>query len=362
MPDFTLQTRAELPSTPLPIVSIGMGGIVHDAHYPAYQIAGLPVIGGYDRDHERAEVLARKFRVPVVFDTLQEAVRESPTNAVFDVAVPGKNILEVLDEIPDGRAVLIQKPMGDTFDEARAILALCRKKQLTAAINFQMRFMPHIIAARSMLQQGLIGDLWDIEVRMQIYTPWETWPFLLSLPRLEILYHSIHYIDLVRSFCGTPQSVYAKTLQHPVTPELSATRTTMIFDYGDNPRANIMTNHGHIYGDDLEQAYVKLEGSKGAIYVQSGLNMNYPKGKADIFRYVLLDGTTPRHELHWQSLEVEGSWFPHAFIGTMSSLQRFVLGESDVLPTSVEDAFQTMGVVEAAYESSAAGGTPIPLA
>ena len=44
-------------------------------------------------------------------------------------------------------------------------------------------------------------------------------------------------------------------------------------------------------------------------------------------------------------------------MGTMASLQCYVEGSSNLLPTSIEDAYHTMAVVEAAYESSAAGGT-----
>jgi predicted dehydrogenase len=45
---MAVKQAADLPTNPLPIVSIGMGGIVHDAHYPAYQIAGFDVVGGFD--------------------------------------------------------------------------------------------------------------------------------------------------------------------------------------------------------------------------------------------------------------------------------------------------------------------------
>ena len=53
--------------------------------------------------------------------------------------------------------------------------------------------------------------------------------------------------------------------------------------------------------------------------------------------------------------------YPHAFIGSMASLMRFVEGSSDELPTRVEDALQTMAVVEAAYRDSEAGGTEVSL-
>jgi hypothetical protein len=58
----------------------------------------------------------------------------------------------------------------------------------------------------------------------------------------------------------------------------------------------------------------------------------------------------------WKTKKIEGSWFPEAFIGSMSNLMRFKEGSSDILTTSVEDVIKTMAVVENAYSSSDAGG------
>jgi hypothetical protein len=43
----------------------------------------------------------------------------------------------------------------------------------------------------------------------------------------------------------------------------------------------------------------------------------------------------------------------------MSNLQRFYAGEDDRLVTSIEDAWHTMALAEAAFESAAAPATPI---
>ncbi len=353
-----IRQSAILPADPLPIISIGLGGIVHDAHYPAYKIAGFDVVGGFDISSERAALMQDKFGIPRLYDSLAQAVTEAPENAVFDIAVPGSAIADILRSIPKGRAVLIQKPMGDDLIDARQILRICRERELAAAVNFQLRFAPFIIAARDLIERGAIGELYDVEFRVQVNTPWHLWGFLFPLPRVEILYHSIHYVDLIRSFCGTPQSVYAKTLSHPTAPDLrGGTRSMIIMDYGDNPRVNVMTNHSHAYGAEKQQSYVKFEGGKGAIQIRAGLNMNYPDGVPDRFEYILLeDGQEP----NWRTLDIQGSWFPEAFIGTMASLMRYVNGETPSLPTSVEDAIHTMATVEAAYDSSQQGGTPLP--
>ncbi|MNJ02469.1 hypothetical protein D3C73_1624350 [compost metagenome] len=59
------------------------------------------------------------------------------------------------------------------------------------------------------------------------------------------------------------------------------------------------------------------------------------------------------------SVPLEGAWFPDAFANRMANLQRFVSGEDPELIGSVEDAWQTMALVEAAYQSSAAPSTAI---
>ena len=355
MTSIELQQRAILPQNPPPIVSIGLGGIVHDAHYPAYEMAGFQVAGGYDIDAERAAMMQEKFGIPRLYESLADAIDKAPENAIFDIAVPGYAIADILRQLPRGRATLIQKPMGEDLAQARDILAICRERDLTAAINFQLRYAPFIIAARDMISRGLLGELTDMEIRVQVNTPWHLWGFLAALPRVEILYHSIHYMDLARSFCGTPESVYAKTMNHPAAANIKGgVRTMVIMDYGENPRVNVMTNHSHIFGADKQESQIKFEGTKGAIQIRAGLNMNYPDGVPDRFEYCLLDEAG---EGAWQSAEIDGTWFPHAFIGTMASLMRYVNGETDELPTAVADAFETMAAVEAAYESSASGGT-----
>lgn len=347
--------KPKLPENPLPIVIIGAGGIVTDAHLPAYQKAGFEVVGITNRTRARAEKVAAEWGIPNVYDTVAEAVATAPKNAVYDITIMPEKFVETLEQLPDGCGVLIQKPMGDYFWQSRAILDVCRRKRLAAAINCQLRFAPYVSAARYLVEQGYIGELYDMEVRVTIKTPWEIFPHVIIHPRLEIQYHSIHYIDLIRSFLGDPKSVMAKTLKHPAK-NLSSSRSTILFDYGDTMHAVINTNHDHDFGSNNQESYIKWEGTKGAIKAKMGLLMDYPHGVPDKFEYCLVeDGKQPQ----WETLPLEGSWFPDAFIGTMSGLMRYKEGSSDVLATSVEDVIKTMAVVESAYISSDNGGVVV---
>lgn len=349
--------QSELPRQPRPIAIVGCGGIMRDAHLPAYKLADFPVAGAYDVDPARAAEVVSPLPGARVFTDIS-AMASLGHNVIYDVAVPASAVLSVIEQLPDRSAVLIQKPLGENIDQAKSIVDLCNRKNLTAAVNFQLRYAPYILAAKHLIDSGAIGDLHDMEVRITVYMPWHLWKFLEVAPRVEILYHSVHYVDLVRSFLGEPRRVHAKTVKHPQTKKLHSTRSNLILDYGDEVRANIETNHGHNFGLAHQESYVKWEGTRGAIKARLGLLINYPEGEPDALEFCQLDSSGNPGE--WKPVPFEGSWYPHAFIGSMASIQRFVEGSADVLPTRVEDALKTMAVVEACYADSEHGGTEIP--
>ncbi len=340
------------PRRPRPIVILGAGGIVRDAHLPAYSKAGFPVAGICDRNEARARALAEQYGIRQVFASVPDAVAGAPANAVYDMALVPDQFPAALEALPDGSAVLIQKPLGNTLAEAAELVELCRRKRLVAAVNTQLRFAPQVAAARELIASGALGELIDLEVRVSVKTPWEMFPFVFDMDRLELTMHSVHYIDLVRSFLGNPSRVDAVTVAHPLK-ELASTRSAILFRYLGRPvHVIISTNHDHDYGPTFEESFVKWEGTRGAVRAQLGLLLDYPSGGSDALDYVLRD----EMEAGWRPLPFEGSWFPDAFIGSMGALQRFLDGSVPTLPTSVEDVFDTMAVVEAAYESNDRGG------
>lgn len=328
-----------------PIVIIGAGGIVRDAHLPAYKKAGLPVFGIADIIRERAEVLAKKYEVPHVFSSVGEAVAQAPEELVYDLALNPDQHLSVLKQLPDHSRVLLQKPFGTSLAEANELLALCKSKKLTAAVNFQLRFAPFVCEARKLIEAGVIGEIYDMEIRVTTHTPWQMFPALAHRDRLEILYHSIHYLDLVRSFLGEPASVSAKSFGHPLKA-FSSTRSTILLDYGKNCRAVIHTNHDHDFGPENQESFVKWEGTKGAVKARMGVLLDYPNGLPDQLQYCILDreGTA-----HWHSHELEGNWFPDAFIGSMSQLLNVRQDPEQKLNTGVDDALKTMKLVERCF-------------
>lgn len=338
-----------MPAKPRPIVTFGAGSIVGDAHFPAYRKAGFPVAGLHDPDQGKAQKLAAEWGVKA-FASPQEAA--AVPGAIFDLATPPRAHADVLRALPDGSAALIQKPMGADLEGATEILQVCRDRDLTAAVNFQLRFAPMMLALKDAISGGWLGDVVDFDAWLALATPWELWAFLKGLPRIEITMHSIHYLDLVRQLLGDPKGVHAKSLGHP-GHEVAQTRTSAILDYGETVRCALSINHDHKFGRKYQACEFRICGTEGAAYLQLGVNLDYPRGEPDILEI------HPRGGDGWVAVPLQGAWFPDAFVGRMANLQRFVSGEDAELVSSVEDAWHTMALVEAAYRSSASPATPL---
>ena len=339
-----------MPKKLSPIIIIGTGGIVKDAHLPAYKKAGFEVSGLYDVDSEKAKNLAKEFGINNVFNSLEEAFQNK--DHIFDLALPPANLLEVVEKLPDNIFAVFQKPLGRSLEEGNKIRKICHQKNIKACMNFQLRFSPISLPVYEAIKQNILGELVELEVHVNVHTPWELWPFLKTLDRVEVPLHSIHYIDWIRSVLGNPQGVYCQSVKHPKVKELADCRTSAIFNYGNQIRCCMTINHTHSFGRKNQDAYIRLEGTKGAAKMKLGLLLDYPTGEPEELE-IITEGTD------WIKFDIQGKWFPDAFIGVMANMQRFKNGEDSKLLTSIDDSIHTMAVVDSCGISSQSGGLKI---
>jgi len=284
LPDLPqLNLIPKLPKNPrcLPIILIGAGGIVTLAHLPAYKLAGFPVKGIYDIDREKALDVAKQWNIPNVYNTMNEACTSSQNeDVIFDLAIPSIQIVPTLEQIPINSHVLIQKPMGENLAHAQSIVNVCKQRNLRASMNFQLRYAPYILALKDAIHQGWLGDrLTTIQIHLNVHTPWASWPFLNSVPRVEVVYHSIHYVDLIRDLLAPhePSALHCRASKHAEVPQLSAVRSSFSFEFKHDPMlfVNIYTNHNHRWGAKHAHSYLLVEGTGGAAKAQIGDNLAY---------------------------------------------------------------------------------------
>lgn len=331
---------------------VGAGEIVRGCHLPAYRMAGFRVIGIYDRDRAKAEALAREFDIGTVFDSVEQ-LASHPDVEIADIAVPAQYQVEIVRQLAPYRLhLLCQKPLAEDYAAASEIEALCREAGVKAAVNQQMRWAPGIQASRKAVKQGWIGEPYQGAIQVHVTTPWELWGWLAQTERLEIMYHSIHYLDAIRYVLGKPpKSVFADGSRFPGAVSVRGeTRTTIQLLYEDEMRGLVYDNHTNVAEPGDWFATFRFDGTEGVVKGTNGTMYNYPVGQADTVALY-----SKRLQPHgWYEPELEGRWYPHAFIGSMGELMRAI--EEDREPeNSVKDNLFTMKTVFAAYRSMELG-------
>src|SRR3546814_16833775 len=112
-------------------------------------------------------------------------------------------------------------------------------------------------AVADAIARGQPGELVEIEVHLNLVTPWLLFPHLIPNPRVEIVSHSIHYLDTIRALAGDPKGVFARSYAHP-SSRLSEPPPTANLDYDAPPRATLSINHQHAFGRRLQDASFRI--------------------------------------------------------------------------------------------------------
>ena len=339
-------------ANPRPIFVIGAGSIVRDAHLPAYRDAGFPVAGIFDLDQARARAVAAAFGTTAYGSRDDLLAAASGAGGVLDLALPPSAVPDTLRALPAGSCALLQKPFGADLAAATDLVRIARERGIRGAVNFQLRHAPCVVGARALAASGAIGEIVDVEVRVVCRMPWETWPFLAGMPRMEILMHSIHYLDLVRALCGEPGRVWSAVARHPDAPAISDARSTTVMTFGEMKRAVVTTYHHHAAPEGHDASHLRIEGTRGTIVARMGVNLDYPRGRPESLEISRAGGA-------WERVPVRGNWFPTAFEGPMANLQRLATGAAASIESGFDDAWRTMALVETCYKS-AAGGERVP--
>ena len=327
-----------------PIAVIGAGEIADLAHLPAYRAHGLDITGIFDLNAERAHEVAKRHGIGRVYES-QEAVAADTDVGIVDIAVFPWVQFDIATAMLDaGKDLLCQKPLSYDLDEALRLVEYAEARGRTLAVNQQMRFCESVAAARVMVEQGWIGDPFEMSWDFHVYTPWEAWPWVAQLDRLDVNQFTIHPIDSTRAILGEPRFVYGTQSREPGQPERGETRSISVLEYEGDTRVFLRSFHKNRCGDP--RAEFRIDGTRGSIRGTIGLMYNYPHGRADTLeinsRVLPTDG--------WLPYPVTSRWIPAAFIGPMASLlQALATGGSPV--TAGRDNLNTLRIVHALYRS-----------
>lgn len=234
-----------------------------------------------------------------------------------------------------GVAVLCEKPLARTLEDAEAIVEAVERSGTLFSVGFCHRFEPAIEKLKTMIDAGELGEVITFRNRFAglMANAHETW---FSNPAISgggaLADTSIHSIDLFRHLVGDIASVQAMTSTRETAhgPALDVEDSGVMVLRTDNGDLGVIESSWRTPPGEWT---VTIYGTQGSAIVDYGTGA---------FRFIGADGTT-------EDVGVEpGSRFEREFAHFLACWR----GEAE-LRVTVRDGLEANRVLHMAYESAA---------
>ena len=329
---------------------LGSGFIINDCHLIAYRKAGFNPVAIASRSVENAARVGNRHGIPKVYQNYEQLL-DDPEIEVLDIAVPPNAQLALIKAAcarKTVKGILAQKPLGMNYAEAVESVSACESAGITLAVNQNMRYDQSVRAAKTLLENGTIGEPVFATIEMRGIPHWMPWQKDLGWLTLRIM--SIHHLDTFRYWFGDPEGIYCSIRSDPRTQFAHTDGIcTYILEYKNGLRC--------VGIDDTWTGPTK-EGCPGDIYIRwrieglNGLAIGDIGWCKDPYTAPSTIRFASKGHKQFETPVWSESWFPDAFIGTMAQLL-IALEDGSEPAISGKDNLKTMALVEAAYQSAA---------
>ncbi len=345
--EFQVDYKPSFPADYSPGIGIiGCGGIVKNAHLPAYKKYGLRVVGVYDVLPQATEGVIETFGVERVYDSLEDLLAD-PAIEVVDIATHPAERFELINKALDaGKHVLSQKPLALTLSEAKQLVSKAEHKRLKLAVNQNGRWAPPWRVATILVQKGIIGDVLSVTHLYDINYSWVTGTNFDRIKHFAIYDYSIHWVDITRCWMEgkIPSVVRAREYRTPIQPSDSITPWGMWMDF-EYPKGYSAFIRGVGCSQTSQEGhYFWIHGREGTI-----------RGSVLGSDYVELE-----KDGNYYKYELEGQWFPDGFAGSMAELLSSVKEDREPY-NSASHNLLSLQMVLAACKSAESSGNPVSL-
>lgn len=146
-----------------PIVAIVGTGFIGPVHLEALRRLNITVKGMLGSTPEKSVAAARLHGLNVGYASYADILRD-PAVTVVHLTSPNRvHHRQVLDALAANKHVICEKPLGMTSQEtAELVAAAAAHPHLICAVNYNIRFYPCMLHARSMIQRWELGEVFHL--------------------------------------------------------------------------------------------------------------------------------------------------------------------------------------------------------
>jgi predicted dehydrogenase len=283
---------------------IGCGGI-SSWHLKAYRKSGYQVAAFCDIDHARAENQRDEFYPDaVVYTDYVELLRRDDIEVVDIATHPHVRPPQLDAALRAGKHVLSQKPFVEDLDTGHRLVDLADEQGVLLAVNQNARWAPHWSYLRQAVGQQLLGTISGLHFDVHWDHGWVTGTAFEHVRHLILYDFAIHWFDIVSCLMDdrTPRRVTASFERSSTQTARPSLLAEAMIEY-DGAQASLVFDGDTKFGH-WETTFVA--GDRGSVRCEG------PDSKVQRLTLDTVEGTARP--------QLEGSWFPDGFCGTMGEL------------------------------------------
>lgn len=292
---------------------LGAGRIAEKFCTALCYVEGSEVYGVASRDIEKAREYASKFNATRVYDNYEDLVKDENIDIIYIATPHVFHYEQALLCFQNKKAVLCEKPMTLSFGQTQELVNAAAAGKVFFMEGMWTACMPFIEKIKSIIKEGIIGQLQYVEADFGFAAPVDPDGRLYnkSLGGGATLDVGVYPISLATLLLGEPTLV--KTIS-----KLSGTGideyTNIILQYPDGETAHLVSSITFNTAVEAE-----IIGTKGRIKI------NNPWFKATEIAVYLNDGTTQQFVMPHES-----NGFEHEIIEVMHCLDTGLLQSKKV--------------------------------
>jgi virulence factor len=253
------------------VLMIGAGAMANAVHYPSLaSFEDVEIAAICELDPARLHATADRYNVPIERRYLsqglagyQKAVTEVDPDAVYAIGQP--NIMYPVWKwcLEQGRNLYIEKPMGLSLHQARALAHLAETHECTTQVSFQRRTCPMVVNLRAdCLARGPITHA------VCEFYKCSPEPYLDA--RDHMVDDGVHAIDTLRWMCGGEVVDVRSVTRRVGVPDMNFFSALLCFDNGATGLlVNSWTSGRRIFRVQMHAPGICAEAEhegKGALY------------------------------------------------------------------------------------------------
>lgn len=243
-----------IPVSRVRVAVIGAGQMANRVHYPSLQAQeGVDIVGICDLSPERLNDTADKYGVEGRFSDYRKMIEQTTPNAVYAIGPPDAMYDIWQWCLVAGVDLFVEKPLGLTLHQARALAYLAEKHGNITQVGFQRRNSPLLTTLLEHCSRR--GPV--VHSVCRFYKADAT-PFLGA--RDHMMDDGVHAIDTLRAICGGEVVNVVSTTKRVGVPDINFISATLTFDNGSTGvLLNSWASGRRIFGVEIHSAGVAAE-------------------------------------------------------------------------------------------------------